>query len=306
MSINILKAFADEPPALDFILPGLLAGTVGALVAPGSTGKSFFALQLAIDAAGGDLLNIFDENRNLDELQPVLYIALEDPSEVLINRLHSIGQHLSKDAWTTVAGRLKLESLLGRRIDLMNDDWLRWLIESAQAMKARLIVIDTLNRAHQGDENSNRDMSLLLSHLEAAAKLTGCGILYLHHVAKGADLSGQSAARGASALIDNARFAGYIRRMTREEAELWSEFPDRVSIAESTRSPRSVGGVMGADRANFVCFGSSKINYGKEGDGRWFRRHAGGVLLPVKLFPASEDKKSSTTEAGGRRGRLIA
>ncbi|WP_223925546.1 AAA family ATPase, partial [Aeromonas caviae] len=43
-------AFQQEPPQLDFIWPGFLAGTVGALVAPGATGKSFWALQ-AMDIA---------------------------------------------------------------------------------------------------------------------------------------------------------------------------------------------------------------------------------------------------------------
>lgn len=42
MAINIMKAFQQEPPQLDFIWPGFLAGTVGALVAPGATGKSFW------------------------------------------------------------------------------------------------------------------------------------------------------------------------------------------------------------------------------------------------------------------------
>ncbi|WP_152546017.1 AAA family ATPase, partial [Bordetella bronchiseptica] len=44
MALDIMAAFTNEPPELDFIWPGFLAGTVGALVAPGATGKSFFAL----------------------------------------------------------------------------------------------------------------------------------------------------------------------------------------------------------------------------------------------------------------------
>lgn len=45
MALDIMAAFTNEPPELDFIWPGFLAGTVGALVAPGATGKSFFALE---------------------------------------------------------------------------------------------------------------------------------------------------------------------------------------------------------------------------------------------------------------------
>lgn len=39
MAIDIMAAFTNEPPELDFIWPRFQAGTVGALVAPGATGK---------------------------------------------------------------------------------------------------------------------------------------------------------------------------------------------------------------------------------------------------------------------------
>lgn len=45
--INILEAFAAAPPPLDYVLPNMVAGTVGALVSPGGAGKSMLALQLA-------------------------------------------------------------------------------------------------------------------------------------------------------------------------------------------------------------------------------------------------------------------
>ncbi|MCF5935882.1 helicase RepA family protein, partial [Xanthomonas perforans] len=51
MAIDVLAAFECEPPVLDFIWPGFLAGTVGALVAPGATGKSFWALEAAMSIA---------------------------------------------------------------------------------------------------------------------------------------------------------------------------------------------------------------------------------------------------------------
>jgi hypothetical protein len=79
MSLDIMTAFENDPPELDFVLPGYLTGTVGALVAPGATGKSFFALEaamsIACSVAGGDLLG----------LQPprsgrVVYLAGEEPA----------------------------------------------------------------------------------------------------------------------------------------------------------------------------------------------------------------------------------
>ncbi|KGR50635.1 hypothetical protein OC00_12040 [Xanthomonas vasicola] len=62
MAIDVLAAFEHEPPILDFIRPGFLAGTVGALVAQGGTGKSFWALEAAMSiarsVAGGDLVGL--------------------------------------------------------------------------------------------------------------------------------------------------------------------------------------------------------------------------------------------------------
>ena len=38
--INILEAFAAAPPPLDYVLPNMVASTVGALVSPGGAGKA--------------------------------------------------------------------------------------------------------------------------------------------------------------------------------------------------------------------------------------------------------------------------
>lgn len=62
MVIDISQAFEVLPPPIDFIWPGFIAGTVGALVAPGATGKSYWALQAAMSVAchvpDGDLFKV--------------------------------------------------------------------------------------------------------------------------------------------------------------------------------------------------------------------------------------------------------
>ncbi|MBP4078002.1 AAA family ATPase, partial [Aeromonas sp. MrichA-1] len=45
--IDILASFTELPPPIDYVLPNMVAGTVGALVSPGGAGKSMLALQLA-------------------------------------------------------------------------------------------------------------------------------------------------------------------------------------------------------------------------------------------------------------------
>lgn len=72
--INILEAFAAAPPPLDYVLPNMVAGTVGALVSPGGAGKSMLALQLAAQIAGGpDLLEV-GELPTSSRSGPVIYL----------------------------------------------------------------------------------------------------------------------------------------------------------------------------------------------------------------------------------------
>jgi len=280
MALDIMAAFANEPPELDFIWPGFLAGTVGALVAPGATGKSFFALEAAMSVAcnvqGGDLVGLSPKYNGR-----VTYFAGEDPPSALINRLHAIGQHLNQPAREAIAENLILEPILGERWDVMENEWLKHVIEYAAG--SRLIVIDTISRIHHLDENSNGDMISLIATLEYIAVTTGAAVLFLHHVSKGSTRNGQAdqqqAARGASALIDNARWCGYVAKMGKQEAE-------RLYIPGS-HAP------IGDGHSEFVRFGISKQNYSLTPSDRWYKRHSGGVLLPIEIKETSKRENDS-------------
>jgi RecA-family ATPase len=96
--ISIKSAFECDPPALDFIWPGFLSGTVGALIAPGSTGKSFWALEACMAVAcggieGGDLLCVKPLAAGR-----VHYFAGEDPEPSIRLRIHEAGKHLGAEA----------------------------------------------------------------------------------------------------------------------------------------------------------------------------------------------------------------
>ena len=72
-----LRRASTEPPApFDFVVPGLMAGTVGALVSPGGTGKSMWALQMALSlSAGVDMLGL---GSGVSSGQPVVFLSAED------------------------------------------------------------------------------------------------------------------------------------------------------------------------------------------------------------------------------------
>lgn len=284
MAIDLRAAFENEPPMLDFVWPGFLAGTVGALVAPGATGKSFWALEAAMSvacgatvesrAAGGDLVGLAPAQAGR-----VIYFAGEDPEAALVCRVHAIGKHLSQQAREAIAENLTIEAIMGKRLNVMDDRHLARIIEFCGS--ARLIVLDTLSRIHCLDENSNGDMAQLVATLEYVATSTGASVLYLHHVSKGSARDGQTdqqqAGRGASALIDNARWCGFVAKMAEKEAE---DLTDRAFDRQS----------IGKDRRRFfVRFGVSKQNYSSASVDRWYMQHNGGVLLPVELLNANQD-----------------
>lgn len=284
MAIDLLVAFENEPPALDFIWPGFLAGTVGALVAPGATGKSFWALEAAMSVACGAVVECKAAGGDLVGLAPqrpgrVVYLAGEDPEIALVGRIHSIGKHLDQRARKAIADNLTVEPIMGKRLNVMDKEHLARVIKFCG--DARLIVLDTLSRIHCLDENSNGDMAQLVATLEHIAANTGASVLYLHHVSKGSARDGQAdqqqAARGASALIDNARWCGFVAKMTEDEAK-------RLSDRSFDRQP-----IDNDRRRLFVRFGVSKQNYSITPVDRWYVQHSGGVLLPVELMEAKQD-----------------
>lgn len=285
MAIDIMHAFETEPPVLDFIWSGgFLAGTVGSLVAPGATGKSFWALQAAMAVAGcipeeglfdADLLGLRPMKRGR-----VLYIAGEDPEPALHHRIHAIGAHLSDEAKNLIAEHLRLEAVMGARLDIMHEAHVDRIIEAAAGY--RLIVMDTLSRIHTLDENDNGDMARLLAQLEFVAKHTGASVLFLHHVSKSSARDGladqQQAARGASALVDNSRWCAYVSKMAPSEAETLSE--------------RTNGLPIGERRDFFVRYGISKQNYASPTEPVWYQRAERGVLLPAELFEAERKRNN--------------
>jgi RecA-family ATPase len=122
-----------------------------------------------------------------------------------------------------------------------------------------------LSRCHTADENSNSEMSKVMSTLESIARESGTAIVLVHHTSKSMAALGrtdeQQSARGASLLVDNARWQSYMAVMTESEAKKLKVSP--------------------ADRKYHVRFGISKQNYGEPFQDQWYKRREGGVLLPI-------------------------
>ena len=292
--VDIETARTQPRPHLDFVLPGLLVGAVGFLVSPGGAGKSFLALELSTSIAMG---------RNLWGILPgdpvqgtVMFQGAEDPSEVLINRLHdlaTIPNGCGIDLWRDpmLPRHLVLNAVSGENFSL--GTWahgvftpsraFRVMQSEAEACRPRLIVIDTLSRCLSGvPENDNGAMAAVINAVEGMLKPLRAACLILHHVGKSSARDGQGdeqhAARGAGAITDNGRWQANVVGMTAAEA------------AEH--------GVRDEDRWRWVRLVVSKVNLVERGPPRWLWRDQGGVLVARDLPKAN--KAANTAGASTR------
>lgn len=272
--LDLRRAVEQEPPALDFVMPGFKAGTVGALVSPGGAGKTMLALQAAITVSGGpDMLDFAGMDADWHHTAGhVVVLTAEDPADVLHKRFHAIGQRLSPAERKAMFDNLSVAPVLGRGADVMTAPWRRWI--EGVTREARLVIIDTLRRFHRLEENDGRHMAGLMAYMEQLCRENSTTVLFLHHTSKAGARDGgdsQQASRGSSVLTDNARYQANLIGMSPEQAK-------QFDVDESFRR-------------SFVRLSFSKLNYSAPLQDRWLRRGAGGVLEPVEMLEVASSKK---------------
>lgn len=276
-SLDLTECFRRTPPPLDFVLPGLLAGSVGALVSPGGTGKSMFALQVGIGVAGGlDTLGL-----GCVSTGRVVYVSAEDPDLVLHHRLFSLGKVVTAEQLDTIAGNMNIYLVTGMQINIMEAGWRQWITDIAAG--TRLIIFDTLRRLHECDENNSGEMAVLIGMLENICRQTDTTILFLHHASKAAAMNGNGAeagaSRGSSVLTDNARCQYNFVGMSPTEAD--------------------EHGVPKDFRRDYVRLVVAKVNYCAPLPDKWYRRTAGGVLKPVDIGEMRKQVQKEREEEAG-------
>ena len=182
---------ATPTPATELIAGLFETEVLGLLFAPPSVGKSFVSLSMsAAIATGSDWL----ERRT--QQGAVFYLAGEGHA--------GLGRRFK--AWEVHHGISLSDApifISKTPAALMNENSAQAVIEAIRALcsehgRPRLIVIDTFARnMGGGDENSNADVGVFISHIDKMRAEIGCAVLLVHH-------SGHSAterARGASALL---------------------------------------------------------------------------------------------------------
>lgn len=213
-----LEWFDDITASLSdaYMVKGVLgAGTMSVVYGPSNSGKTFFAIDLAMHIASETEWR----GRRVNGAA-VLYLAAEGGKGVA-NRVASI-----KAEW----GLCGVPFALRRAgMDLLNRDAdLKAIIDMAAEVRQRsgkdrmLIVIDTLSRVMAGgDENSAADMTALIRNIDLIREATGAHIMLVHH-------TGKDTARGA-------RGHSSLRAATDTEIEVQNEDGNRAAIVTKQR-----------------------------------------------------------------------
>lgn len=268
----------SEPAIQKYILPGVLPlGIVGSLLGAGGVGKSSLILQLAAGiAAGVPPFGVLPNSPLAVAPKPrsVLYLAAEDPPDVLHRRLRQIAQalraqhHDPAELYRALCERLYMLSGIGTDTALLKrtsrggglepprrvEDIIRLAL---QIENLGLLVIEPVSRLlGDADENAASDVHLVVGQLERIAEDTGATVLVAHHVSKGAARAGESSqhvARGSSALVDGCRWV----------AQLQPGDPARIKTGDPT---------------DWVGFSVVKSNYTRRYSDIWLYRGVDGVL----------------------------
>src|SRR5690625_239435 len=179
---------AAQPWVITDIVP---AGGVVSLVGGSGVGKSFVAVDMACAIASGTEWHGY----SVEQAGSVVYVAAEGGGGIDKRVLAWAQQHGMDDV-------PQLYMLLDAPIiDDQKDAALltETLAELARRIEQpiKMVILDTLNRVMQGEENSATAMAALMRGVEMVRQRLGCAVQIIHHTGHGE----QQRARGSSAFF---------------------------------------------------------------------------------------------------------
>jgi len=186
-----LDQLDDPGPEHNWLVQGWLAvGEVSVVAGASRSGKSFLALEIGLDIAEG---------------RPVFGLKVRPGAVVYQCGEGAVGAKKRLRAWREHHGRQWTREmpfvLLQKPIDIYHstegvDDLITEINAHAKTFDCplRLVIIDTLATATPGaDENSGKDMSMVLGNVARISDKCGCHVMLVHHLnAAGAKLRGHT------------------------------------------------------------------------------------------------------------------
>lgn len=265
-----------------WVVPGyFMRGAVTVLAGPGGAGKSSLMLAWGIAAAVGETFGAFAPKA---ACRVLVYNVEDDKTEQrrrLSAALRTFGRYP-----TDIAGKLLRVGPTGLGTLIEHDQQLGRLhdtpalveLEAAiRTLKPDLVILDPLAELHNGEENDNTVLRLVVARLRQIARDHDCAIGILHHTRKGGTAGDVDAIRGASALVAAGRAGFTVFPMSEQEAEEL--------------------GITGTARRAYVRVDSVKSNYAAATEASWHElvEH---VLDNGEAIPAITPWKAPAAAAG--------
>lgn len=204
-----------------FCEPILARGRGHALYAEAKGGKSFFTLPLACHVATGQAWL----DMPAQDPRKVLLVDYEQSDADVWERMLQFGFDASVDL-----SNLHY-ALLPHTEGLDTSEGGRALIEVVQRIDAELVIIDTMSRAVEGEENSADTLRSYYKHTGAPLKALGVTVLRLDHAGK----DKTKGARGTSAKSDDVDVVSYVKRLGTDRIEIVNTHSRVGWIPDSTK-----------------------------------------------------------------------
>lgn len=235
-------------PPPEWLIDGIIpAGELVTLYAPPESYKSFIALDIALCVASDRNWLGRDTKHGL-----VIYVAGEGvsglPKRLLAWHVkHNIEPEVPDIAWLTES--LPIHSDSEALIALLAR------IENEVRRRPTLVIIDTMARCFEGEEEKPGDMSRFVAGVDLLRKRFGCTVLVIHHTRlDGTRERGNTALRGASramVAVDRPDGANYVnvKCSKQNDAEHFEDIELSFEGVDGTESGVMVLSNAGIDRA---------------------------------------------------------
>lgn len=192
----------------EFILENWLPfprGTVSMIAAPGGTGKSWTAPQIAFRYCDESIYS-----------KVALWLS-EDPMHETKNRAKSV----ALEVMNTTFSQYKNVHLITERPQpvIVNSkfDAQRFYRLRKSLKGYDLVILDPMRAFFGGDENSNSEANIFMAPFQDWAAEENITIIFLHHSKKNNDEGIQSKVRGASAFVDACRTVYEISKVYKNQ-----------------------------------------------------------------------------------------
>ena len=237
---DLTKMFV-KPEPLKFIFSGFRESTVGIFAGAGGSGKSYMSLAFLLSYADTtcrlNYLNLFENNS--ERRGKCGYVSLEDDKELIHHRLYNLRQYFKIKKDNKIIENLKVKCMYGKNFRLAEKNYNKIEINNEAERKLydfckdkKFVVIDTLRRLSNLNENDSSEMSHILRCIEKINYETGCAILINAHIGKNKEADGKDKVRGSGSITDDTRFTLLLSKSKNELTLSWEKV-NAVKIPEA-------------------------------------------------------------------------